>query len=467
MRSRPTISLCMIARNEEHFIEGCLASVEGVVHEMIVVDTGSTDRTIELARAAGARVLHATWSDDFAAARNVGVDAATGTHVLVLDADERLAPNMGPNLLKSAADPDLLLGCLPLYNASEMDAEPEEVMSGAKRLGNPVFVPRLFRRLPEMRFERRVHETLTRGFNALQAAGVGQSIAVGGALVHYGDVPTYRQDRAKDERNAELLRRSLEDDPGDGEVAGYLVVHYLKTGRPDEARAVGERHFPPFVERNDSRPPGHLPENMVRIGYSLALVQSEQGDHLAALETLRDAQRNTPDGHPNLDYVEGLAHYGLGAEAAEPAEREAHLAQAESALRKALDAHGRSFAQPVLPAVTNELPRIKLAGIAILRGQAEEALAILPPATSTWRFAVDLVRAEAEMLRGAPARAMERLSPYMDTPGIAPDWYLLAHRALDALGKEADELLTVVQQAEDRTWLEPRRRGRARVTGAG
>ena len=64
-----------------------------------------------------------------------------------------------------------------------------------------------------MRFERRVHETLTRGFNDLQATGVGQSIAVGASLIHYGDVPTYREDHAKDERNERLLRMSLEDDP--------------------------------------------------------------------------------------------------------------------------------------------------------------------------------------------------------------------------------------------------------------
>ncbi|MGB0333344.1 MAG: glycosyltransferase family 2 protein, partial [Planctomycetota bacterium] len=99
MKTRTRISLCMIAKNEASFLAGCLRSVRGVVHEMIVVDTGSTDDTVAIAEAEGAIVVHFPWCDDFARARNAGVERATGTHVLVLDADERLAPNMGPNLL--------------------------------------------------------------------------------------------------------------------------------------------------------------------------------------------------------------------------------------------------------------------------------------------------------------------------------------------------------------------------------
>jgi len=454
MAARPSVSLCMIARNEERFIADCLASVRGVVDEAIVVDTGSTDRTIEICRDAGARVLHSTWVDDFAEVRNVGVEAATGSHVLVLDADERIAPNMGANLLDAASNPELLLGCLPLYNASEMGATAEEVMSGAKRLGEPIFVPRLFRNEPEMRFERRVHETLTRGFNALQARGLGTSIAVGAALIHYGDVPTHRKGLAKDDRNERLLRQALEDDPSDGEVAGYLVVELIKRKLHDEARAVGERYFPPFLERNRSRPAGHLPENMVRIGYALGLIQAEQGAYDAAVHTVVASKEHTPEGHPNLDYVEAIARIGRG-----------ELDAAERLLRRNLDVHGRAFAQPVLPAVTNELARLKLAGIWILRGRPEDALAILPPAEGQWRFAVDLVRAEAELLRGDPARAMEYLARYADTPGVGPDWYVLTHRALETLGKETEGLMEEALRARDGTWLE-RRRDPRRSLGA-
>jgi len=446
MAKRPTISLCMITRNEETFLADCLASVRGVVHEMIVVDTGSTDRTVEIAQAAGARVLHFDWCDDFALARNVGVEAATGSHVLVLDADERLAPNMGQALLDAAADPNLLLGCLPLYNASTLDATSEEILSGDKRLGDLVFVPRLFPNVPEMRFQRRVHETLTHGFNELQANGVGQSIAVGAALLHYGDVPSYRASRAKDDRNDRLLRMCLEDDPADGEIAGYLLVQLIKSGDVDEARAIGERHFPPFLERNENLPPGHLPDNMVRIGYALGLIQTEAGDDAAALETVVAAQRFTPDGHPNLTYVEGLAHLGLD-----------DLDAAERCFRTARSQHGKHFAQPVLQHITNELPRLKLAGIQLRRGAPGAARSLLPEADGAWAFATKLMEAEIAIEDGDPEAAMEVLAPFVDLKGLGPDWYVLVHRALTGLGSDPGNLLEIAGKARRGDWLERRR----------
>src|SRR5262249_15334550 len=87
---RMRVSLAMIVRNEEANIAACLASVAGLLDEIIVVDTGSTDRTIELAHAAGARVVKFVWVDDFAAARNLSLDQATGDWIFWLDADERL-----------------------------------------------------------------------------------------------------------------------------------------------------------------------------------------------------------------------------------------------------------------------------------------------------------------------------------------------------------------------------------------
>ena len=436
----------MIARNEEAFIADCLRSVRGVVSEMIVVDTGSTDRTVAIAEAEGARVLHAPWTDDFAAARNVGVEQATGTHVLILDADERLAPRMGGNLMEGARNPRMLLGCLPLYNASAMDADPEEVMSGAKRLGELAFVPRLFRNVPEMRFTRRVHETLTVGFNRLHAQGLGETVAVGAALIHYGDVPSHRVGLRKDDRNTRLLRMCLEDDPADGEIAGYLVVQLIKDGAPEEARAVGERHFPPFVRRNEGRPEGHYAENMVRIGYSLGLLQTEAGDHDQALATVHDALRFTPDRHPNLVYVEGLAHAGLG-----------DLDAAQRSFEAVLAAHGRHFAQPVLPSITNELSRLKLSGLAMARGDFEAARGSLPADPGPWAFARALMEAEIEIEAGHPARGMELLAPFVDLDGVAPDWFVLVHRALEALGDDTGNLLALAAEARPGAWLEQRR----------
>jgi len=139
----PRLSLCLIARDEESLLQGCLESVKDVVDEMIVVDTGSTDRTVEVAEAAGARVIHYTWSDDFAAARNVSLQACSGDWVLVLDADERLAPGAGEILRKALAEPHFHCGLLPLHNATSLPASAAGVISGRARQGDPVLLPRL------------------------------------------------------------------------------------------------------------------------------------------------------------------------------------------------------------------------------------------------------------------------------------------------------------------------------------
>jgi len=87
------ISLCMIVKNEEEFLENCLNSVKNIVSEIIIVDTGSTDDTVKIAKKFGARIFHYTWNDDFSAARNFSLSKATQSWILVLDADETIATN--------------------------------------------------------------------------------------------------------------------------------------------------------------------------------------------------------------------------------------------------------------------------------------------------------------------------------------------------------------------------------------
>ncbi len=90
-KGKSTLSLCMIAKNEEQCLAKCLRSVEPVVDEMIIVDTGSTDRTKEIARAFGAKVYELEWPESFAEARNYSIFKASGQWILVMDADEVLS----------------------------------------------------------------------------------------------------------------------------------------------------------------------------------------------------------------------------------------------------------------------------------------------------------------------------------------------------------------------------------------
>ncbi len=88
----PTVSLCMIVKNEEEFLARCLDNVKTIVDEMIIVDTGSTDRTRDIATVFGAKVFDFEWTDDFATARNFSISKAKGDWILIMDADEVISP---------------------------------------------------------------------------------------------------------------------------------------------------------------------------------------------------------------------------------------------------------------------------------------------------------------------------------------------------------------------------------------
>ncbi len=87
-----TLSLCMIVKNEEKYLVQCLKSVRDIVDEIIIVDTGSTDKTIDIAKVFGAKLFDFPWTGDFAAARNHSLEQATGNWILILDGDEVLSP---------------------------------------------------------------------------------------------------------------------------------------------------------------------------------------------------------------------------------------------------------------------------------------------------------------------------------------------------------------------------------------
>ena len=97
----------MIAKNEERVLARCLASVRAIVDEIILVDTGSTDRTVEIAESFGARVYHAPWENDFSKVRNVSLSYATKDWILVLDADEEIDATDHAQLKSFMGDPGL------------------------------------------------------------------------------------------------------------------------------------------------------------------------------------------------------------------------------------------------------------------------------------------------------------------------------------------------------------------------
>jgi len=187
------ISLALIARNEEAHIERCLKSASGLAEEMIVVDTGSTDRTKEIAITCGARVLDFPWIDDFSAARNQALEAAHGKWILVLDADEYLPPAsiQGIRALTSSAD---AANCAYyLVNKSTKDDG---------RTGISGLIVRLFPNDPRVRYEWPVHEQVV---TSLQRANIPiENTQI--EIIHTG-YSSSEVNAAKQERNLRILER--------------------------------------------------------------------------------------------------------------------------------------------------------------------------------------------------------------------------------------------------------------------
>ena len=215
--TRPRISLCMIVKDEANHLADCLRPVLGLVDEAVVVDTGSSDATREIARALGARVVDFPWVDSFAAARNEALHHATGDWVFSLDADDRL-DTANCNRLQR------LFGMLSAENRAYLMKQwsvPDEA-NGSALVADHV---RLFRKQPGITWRYRVHEQI---LPALRAAGA-QFVLTDLVIHHLG----YREAnvrRQKLARNLRLLLLEAQEQPDEPFTLFNLAATYLDLG---------------------------------------------------------------------------------------------------------------------------------------------------------------------------------------------------------------------------------------------
>jgi tetratricopeptide (TPR) repeat protein len=190
----------MIVKNESATLARCLSSVKDVVDEMIVVDTGSSDGTQDIARANGAQLIQSSWENDFSRARNQSLAPATGAWILVLDADEYLL----------SEDAVALRELIARHTESEGKATTAfqlvmQDMSADGRPGMLAHITRLFPNRPDVRFEWPIHEQV---MTSLGQAGVPvQTCAV--KFLHTGYTDRARN-KLKQARNRDILLAQIE-----------------------------------------------------------------------------------------------------------------------------------------------------------------------------------------------------------------------------------------------------------------
>ncbi len=225
----PLVSACLIVRNEAEMLPACLESLSGLADEVVVVDTGSTDGTQEIARGAGATVHSHAWRDDFAAARNAALDHAHGRWILQIDADERLAGPGGAPPDRAAIRDGL---ASPPAGLAACDAWVLRVrnLGPGTRWSDVGTAPRLFARRSGLRYRRRIHETLERS-DAAPRCGLLEDLE----LLHLGYLPEVQTARNKADRNRRLSALALADDPEDPELQYYYGLELARVGRTAEA----------------------------------------------------------------------------------------------------------------------------------------------------------------------------------------------------------------------------------------
>ncbi|UCF68676.1 MAG: glycosyltransferase family 2 protein [Acidobacteriota bacterium] len=260
---RPFLSACVIARDEQERIGRCLASMHGLADETLVVDTGSSDRTAELARAAGARVVEFAWCDDFAAARNAAIEAARGSWILMVDADEVLDGSPRRELEQKLRSARVLAFSVEIFSPRG---------GGRTEIAH---VTRLFRNEPGLRYRGRVYEQMLDAVCDQLGVSSWTPPRCGLRLLHEGYLPHVQARRAKAERNRRLLRAEIRERPQDPGTRFLLARELTPRAGGDVLDMPSAREalelLQPAVERLLAGPPRGITDPAVSLAVRLAV----------------------------------------------------------------------------------------------------------------------------------------------------------------------------------------------------
>ena len=277
---KPTLGVVMIVKNEEARLGNILSDIKNVVDEIVVVDTGSSDATVSIAREHGAKVGYFAWCNDFSAARNVSISLATSDYLLWLDADDRLDPGEGRKLaalkkhLRPAKDRAYMI----------------KINSATRQTGDRLcFQVRIFPNLPGLRFEDRIHEQIA---PSIEREGIViESVDI---LIRHTGYHEIDDTHAKFRRNLSILLEEFESGTISSSQRFFIASSYFGLGEYEQCL----EHITAARAMGDS-------QSWLKDSYSLA------ADSYLNLDRIEDALAELEQGvaaFPNR----GLMHYLLG-----------------------------------------------------------------------------------------------------------------------------------------------------------
>jgi glycosyltransferase involved in cell wall biosynthesis/Flp pilus assembly protein TadD len=271
--STTKVSLCMIVRNEEHHLADCLKSAADLFDEVVIVDTGSDDRTKEIARGFTAKVFDFPWVDDFAAARNESLRHATGSWIMWLDADDRLDGENRARLKElfanlPAENVAFVMKCLCLPDAA----------TGTATVVDHV---RLFRNHPQIRWQYRVHEQIL-----LSVRNANGEVRWSDVVIHHVGYRDPALRGRKLERDLRLLKKEIAEHPEDPFALFNLGWTYHELQQPEKAL--------PLLRASLGR--SHVSDSIVRKLYTLTVQCHRELNQLReALTVCRVGISHCPD----------------------------------------------------------------------------------------------------------------------------------------------------------------------------
>ncbi len=339
------ISLCMIAKNEERVIRDCLESARPFFKEILFLDTGSTDRTPEIAAECGALVSKTEWPDSFAKARTESMKGASGKWIMWIDADDTVPSACGEEIFRAVAHaPEDIIGfVVPVRFVEEQG------------FGTEVDHVKIFRNYPGLEWEGRIHEQILPSLRRVAAEHgqpEGKIARLNAYVLHSGYDTSDAGQARKRERDEKLLKLDLEERPNHPFVLFNLGMTAHYTHDHEAAIEWFERCIQHSTEAES-----HVRKAYALWGASLRLLGRGQEARRVLLEGLEKVQ-----GDPEIQFH--LAQIAFS---------EGELDYSAKLYEEVLNADISGYFTSIDPAILGYKTRHNLALVDLSRGDYEAA----------------------------------------------------------------------------------------------